>query len=141
MFWGCPVYVLDPKLQQGQRLPCWELRARPGIFLGLSRYHNSEVPLVLNLKTGSITTQFHVVFDDLFMTVRSISEREDPPKHWDDLCLNRSWHLQVDDEPAFLMIGSVQRTLSANDGLQPMRTLFTFILSPCQCQRERGKHS
>ena len=76
MFWGCPVYVLDPKLQQGQRLPCWELRARPGIFLGLSRYHNSEVPLVLNLKTGSITTQFHVVFDDIFMTVPSISERD-----------------------------------------------------------------
>ena len=22
--WGCPVYVLDPKLQQGKKLPRWE---------------------------------------------------------------------------------------------------------------------
>jgi hypothetical protein len=64
--WGCPVYVLDPNLQQGQKLLRWQPRSRQGIFMGLSTQHASEVPLVLNCKTGSITTQFHVVFDDLF---------------------------------------------------------------------------
>jgi hypothetical protein len=70
--WGCPLYVLDPKIQQGQKLPRWEPSSKRGMFLGLSQQHASEVPLVLNLGTGSITTQFHVVFDDLFTTVPSI---------------------------------------------------------------------
>jgi hypothetical protein len=42
------------------------------MFLGLIQHHAIEVPLVLNLGTGSVTTQFHVVFDDLFTTVPSI---------------------------------------------------------------------
>jgi hypothetical protein len=70
--WGCPLYVLDPKNQQGQKLPRWEPQSRRGILLGLGRQHASEVPLVLNLGTGTIITQFHVVFHDLFTTVPSI---------------------------------------------------------------------
>ena len=35
--WGCPVYVLEPKLQSGQKLPKWNKRARMGQFLGFSR--------------------------------------------------------------------------------------------------------
>jgi hypothetical protein len=46
--WGCPVYVLDPKLQQGQKLPRWQPRSIQGIFMGLSTQDASEVPLVLN---------------------------------------------------------------------------------------------
>jgi hypothetical protein len=30
--WGSPVYVLDPKLKQGQKLPRWQPRSRRGIF-------------------------------------------------------------------------------------------------------------
>ena len=37
--------------------------------MGLSPDHVSTVPLVLNLDTGAITPQFHVVFDDWFTTV------------------------------------------------------------------------
>jgi hypothetical protein len=70
--WGCPLYVLNPKIQQGKKLPRWEPRSKRGMFLGLSQQHASEVTLVLNLGTGSITTQFYVVFDDLFTTVPSI---------------------------------------------------------------------
>ena len=62
--WGCPVYVLDPHLQEGKKLPKWQPRSRQGVFLGFSTLHSSEVPLVLNQATGSITPQFHVVFDD-----------------------------------------------------------------------------
>jgi hypothetical protein len=55
--------------------------------LGLSLQHSSEVPLVLNLQTGSIETQYHVVFNDQFTTVSSIEREIDPPSHWEDLCL------------------------------------------------------
>ena len=39
--------------------------------MGVSTKHASSVPLVLNFSTGSITPQFHVVFDDWFATVSS----------------------------------------------------------------------
>jgi hypothetical protein len=32
--WGCSVYVLDPKLQDGKKIPKWNCRARQGQFLG-----------------------------------------------------------------------------------------------------------
>ena len=54
--WGCPVYVLCPTLQAGNKIPRWEPRSKLGIFCGLSTIHSSEVPQVLNLTTGSITT-------------------------------------------------------------------------------------
>jgi transposase InsO family protein len=58
---GCPVYVLDPKLQDGQKIPKWDCKARQGIFVGFSSDHSSTVPLVLNPTTGSFllsTTSF-----------------------------------------------------------------------------------
>ena len=45
--------------------------------MGVSTKHASSVPLVLNVSTGSITPQFHVVFDDWFATVSS--EESDLP--------------------------------------------------------------
>jgi hypothetical protein len=80
--WGCPVYVLDPQMQQGRKLPRWQPISRRGVNLGLSLQHSSEVPLVFNLQTGSIDTQYHVVFYDQFTTVSSIEREVDPPSHW-----------------------------------------------------------
>jgi hypothetical protein len=80
--WGCPLYFLDPKIQQGKKLPRWEPRSKRGMFLGLSKQHASEVTLVLNLGTGSITNQLHVVFYDLFTTLPSIERDTAPPDHW-----------------------------------------------------------
>jgi hypothetical protein len=31
--WGCPVYVLDPKLQDGKKLPKWSKRSHLGMFV------------------------------------------------------------------------------------------------------------
>jgi hypothetical protein len=45
--------------------------------MGVSSNHASSVPLVLNVSTGSITPQFHIVFDDWFATV-SNSDGESP---------------------------------------------------------------
>jgi hypothetical protein len=67
--WGCPVYVLDPRLQDGKKIPKWDPRVRRGQFLGFSTQHSSTIGLVLNHRTGSVTPQYHCVYDDLFTTV------------------------------------------------------------------------
>lgn len=71
--WGCPVYVLDKALQDGKKIPRWKPRSERTVYMGTSRQHASTVPLVLNPSTGSLTPQFHVVFDDWFATVPSHS--------------------------------------------------------------------
>jgi hypothetical protein len=55
--WGCPVYVMDPQMQQGRKLPRWQPRSRRGVNLGFSLQHSSEVTLISNLQTGIIDTQ------------------------------------------------------------------------------------
>jgi hypothetical protein len=80
------------------KIPRWQPRSRQGIFKAFSNLHSSEVPLVLNLNTGSITPQFHVVFDDHFKTVSSIRQDDSPPNHWADLCLENSITILEDQE-------------------------------------------
>ena len=70
---GCPVYVLDPKLQDGKQIPKWNSKVRQGIFVGFSPDHSTNVPLVLNPKTQHISPQFHVIFDDHFSTVPAMA--------------------------------------------------------------------
>ena len=69
--WGCPAYVLNPRLADGQKIPKWALRARQGQFLGFSTQHSSTVGMILNFQTGHISPQFHVVYDEKFTTVAS----------------------------------------------------------------------
>ena len=66
---GCPVFVLEPKLQNDQNLPKWNRQARIVQFLGFSNGHSSLVANVCNLTTGNILPPFHLVFDELFETV------------------------------------------------------------------------
>ena len=67
--WGCPAYVLDPNLQDGKKLPKWQARARRGQYLGISPDHSSTIGRILNLRSGFISPQYHVIYDDLFATV------------------------------------------------------------------------
>ena len=67
--WGCPVYVLEPKLQNGQKLLKWNRRSRLGQFLEYSDEHSSFVANIRHLKTGFVSPQYHIVFDDLFESV------------------------------------------------------------------------
>jgi hypothetical protein len=67
--WGCPSFVLDPKLQDGHKLPKFKKRSRCGVYLGHSMTHSTNVGLILNPETGHISPQFHVVYDELFSTV------------------------------------------------------------------------
>ena len=67
--WGCPAIVLEPQLQNDQKLPKWNRHAGVGQFLGYSDEHLSLVANVCHLSTGYISPQFYVIFDDLFETV------------------------------------------------------------------------
>ena len=69
---GCPTYILDPKLQDGKKLPKWTPRSRRGIYLGFSPIHSSSVARVLNPRTGNVSPQYHFVCDDHFSTVPNV---------------------------------------------------------------------
>ena len=68
---GCFVYILDARLQSvvGGGPPKWDPRACIEIYLGHSPSHSGSVALVMNPKTGIVSPQFHLLFDDNFETV------------------------------------------------------------------------
>ena len=69
------------------------------MFVGFSKQHSSDVPLILNLRTGHISPQFHVVFDDTFSTVPSIKEDDAPPAWWNVVDLEEnSYRIPLDDD-------------------------------------------
>jgi hypothetical protein len=55
-----------------------------GIYVGCSLSHASNVALILNPRTGQVSPQFHIVFDDYFTTVQYLCTGTVPP-HWADL--------------------------------------------------------
>jgi hypothetical protein len=76
---------LDSRLQSGiAGPPKWEPRSRLGIYVGNSPSHAGSVALVLNPRTGHVSPQYHVAFDDLFMTVAYMKKSEVPP-NWTKL--------------------------------------------------------
>ncbi len=55
-----------------------------GIYVGRSPSHASNVALILNPRTGHVSPQFHVVYDDDFTTVPYLRTTTVPP-HWAEL--------------------------------------------------------
>ena len=95
--WGCPVYVLEPRLTTaGGKIPKWQPRSRRGQYLGASPVHAETVALVRNLSTGYISPQYHVVFDDKFETVYADEDSE--PPEWEHLCIFERYEVATDDE-------------------------------------------
>ena len=91
---GCLCYVLDHRLQSGLgQIPKWEPRSWMGIYVGRSPSHASNVGLILNPRTGHVSPQFHVVYDDDFTTVPYLRSVYVPP-HWAQL-IEASSHLEV----------------------------------------------
>jgi hypothetical protein len=68
---GCPAYVLEKTLADGKKLPRWKPRSTQCVYLGRADEYASTVYSLLNLHSGSITPQYHVVMDDWFATVSS----------------------------------------------------------------------
>jgi hypothetical protein len=97
---GCPAYVLDARLQGGSKIPRWEPRSHVGVYLGHLPLHANNVALILNLSTGHVSPQYHVVYDDTFSTVDSIRTEKVPP-NWSTLC-STSQELAMDENFALL---------------------------------------
>ena len=69
--WGCPINVLEPKLHNpGVKNPKFYTRSQIGIYIGFIKMYSKKYVLVLRLVSGSISTQYHVVFDKMFMLWR-----------------------------------------------------------------------
>jgi hypothetical protein len=88
---GCPVFVLYPTLQDAKKLLKWQRRSSKGIFLGFSPKHHTNVALVLNPETGSLTPHYHVVFDEKISTITFNVQTDSIP----DL---KPWRTLLDDE-------------------------------------------
>ena len=58
---GCLIYILDSRLQ---RVDGRGPQACLGIYLGHSSSHAESVAFVMNPKSGLVSTQFYLVFDD-----------------------------------------------------------------------------
>ena len=100
---GCPAYVLDPKLHNaGGFIPKFSPRSRRGVFLGMSAKHASTIPLILNLDTLAITSQYHVVFDDEFTTVTSNKEISTIDDIWLNLFNTERYKYEFDEDDDIL---------------------------------------
>ena len=53
---GCPVFVLDKKIQDGKKLPKWDAKSRHGIHLGHSKYHAQSVHWVLEKNINYVSS-------------------------------------------------------------------------------------
>jgi hypothetical protein len=84
---GCPVYVLDGDRQAQKKTTetRWGDRSRVAVYLGHSTQHAKTVGLVLSLKSGLVSPQYHVEYDNLFETVRGIEAENIPKSMWQAL--------------------------------------------------------
>ena len=98
--WGCPVYVLDPTLQDGKRLPKWTPKSHLGMYMGSSPSHSETVARILSLETGYVSAQYHVVYDELFSSVQgTLTEELFDHARWHKLLrLGYSCDVDVDDD-------------------------------------------
>ncbi len=65
---GCPVFIQDKRLQDGDSLPKWKACSWLGVYIGHSLQHAGNVPVVYNPLTTHISPQFHVIYDDQIST-------------------------------------------------------------------------
>jgi hypothetical protein len=105
--WGCPTFVLDPTLAEGKKLPKFKARARVAQYMGMSDEHSTLVGLVRHLISGSISPQYHLVFDETFESVTGLGPSESETVEdfvsllWEKLFdSNRSFYIdeEYDDE-------------------------------------------
>jgi hypothetical protein len=96
------------------KIPRWEPRSRVAVYLGHSPHHAQSVALVLNLATGHVSPQFHMVFDDDFTTISHL-KLGTVPKNWPELYKNNRELLT--DEP-FHLNGEWTHSLSTQPSVQ-----------------------
>jgi hypothetical protein len=94
--WGCPVYVLDPRLQYGFKILHWEPCSRRGIFMGISPLYARRVGLILNPNSNLLSPQFNCVYDDYFETIHS--HHDQPLPIWEELVINQRFRNDLEDD-------------------------------------------
>jgi hypothetical protein len=67
--WRCPVFILDPFLQDGKKIPKWNRCVRLAKFVGFSPEHSTLVTNVRHLQTNHVSPQFHLIDDNNFETI------------------------------------------------------------------------
>ena len=68
---GAPTYVLQSPLQNNQPFHKWKHRSKLALYLGPFPFHARNVSLVMDLQTGLVSPQFHVIHDLTFSTVKN----------------------------------------------------------------------
>ena len=70
------------------------------MYVGISKNHAGNVPLVLNFETGNITAQWNVVFDDWFTTVATnVDDLPDlTAKEWSEMFGTNTYDSTPHDE-------------------------------------------
>ena len=87
-----------------------------GIYVGRSPFHAGSVALVLNPRTGHVSPQYHVVFDDDFTTVPYLNSM-DVPAHW--AALVKSSSESATDEDYSLAETWFNQSPDANSSQEP----------------------
>ncbi len=64
-----------------------------GLYVGRSPSHDANVALIFNPRTGHISPQFHVVFDDDFTTVPYLHTSQIPPFWAELVCASSKLHV------------------------------------------------
>ena len=123
--WGCPVYILDAANQGAIGTPKWEPRSHIGIYLGHSSCHAGTVALVLNLATGLVSPQYHVVFDDKFSTVPYL-QSSTPPPNWISLLENNSEQVLENHNKHYHKNGSIPPDHSEPTSSFPRETISLY---------------
>lgn len=70
---GCPCYVLQKCLEDGDNYSKWKARSWHSVYVGYSSCHAGNVPLVFNPMTTHVTPQYRIVFDEGFTSIHSSS--------------------------------------------------------------------
>ena len=100
------MYILKKKLADGKKVGKWQPRSECCQYLGVSSNHASSVPLVLNPRTGSITPQWNVTFDNWFATIsNTIDDLPDlNSPEWTTLFGADTYHFPDEDEDDHALI-------------------------------------
>ena len=102
---GCPVFVLDPKLQDGNCIPKWKARSRRGQYVGIATDHSTTVGRILNINAGKMSPQYHVIYDDTFSSVPNTKsgginkEAEITAEHWKEMTIKGLERSLPDPDP------------------------------------------
>ena len=96
--WGYPVYILNASNQSGGiETSKWEPRSHIEIYLGRSSVHAGNVSLALNLHTGLVSLQYHLIFDDEFTTVKYLRSSS-PSPNWTNLLRHNTVSVPIDSD-------------------------------------------